>query len=260
MFNILATKFKQLTKAKDFNGLYVFTTVLQKGSKAHLLENHCQRLKKHALLNGFQEATLQNIQNKVRVLLQQNPTNEFSKTRIELTLIEGSEPLMTLTQTPTVLPSHKDILIVKTIPTQMLANPKERIKSNNYLPFFEKIKSEGYKLFIDNQNDISSGLFENFFLINPKEKTLTTPLISSLVLKGITRDWIIKKSAKLGWEIHEKNISVTEVTSNKTAFFSSSVRGILPISKIDDISLLKNELTNILSRDFNYSILQELEC
>jgi len=260
MFNILATKYKSLTKTSENNGLFVFTTLLQRGTKAHLLKEHCHRLHKHACLAGFPKSQLGNLLETVTHLLQSNPTPDYSKTRIQLLLDPHSEFKVTLKQVPVSFPVHQQNIHVQYVPSKFRPSEDERLKSNNYSPYFELIKDTNRSLFLDDQSNITSGLFENFFAANPKEKILTTPELNSLVLSGITRNWVLKRCEELGWRTQEKKIHMNEIKSYSSAFFTSSIQGIVPIKKISKTTLVECDFIEKLTKDFNYRILQVLDC
>lgn len=88
-------------------------------------------------------------------------------------------------------------------------------------------------LLLDHNNYIAEGPGENIFFV--KNNILTTPILGK-ILKGITRDSIIKIAKSLGYEVIERNILPQEINSFDGAFFTGTAAEITPISEISGTS------------------------
>lgn len=71
----------------------------------------------------------------------------------------------------------------------------------------------------------------NFFLIDASGRLLTP---ESEVLPGITRKKVIELAKEKGMEVVERKISLAEIYQAKEAFITSSIKGVLPVTTIDD--------------------------
>jgi branched-chain amino acid aminotransferase len=84
-------------------------------------------------------------------------------------------------------------------------------------------------LLLDHNGYIAEGPGENIFFV--KNNIITTPLLGK-ILKGITRDSVLKIAENLGYEIVERNILPEEINSFNGAFFTGTAAEITPISEI----------------------------
>ena len=85
-------------------------------------------------------------------------------------------------------------------------------------------------LMLDTEGYVSEGSGENIFII--KDGALkTTPLTS--VLKGITRDTVIKLAASKGVTVREERFTRDELYIADEAFFSGTAAEITPIREVD---------------------------
>lgn len=86
-------------------------------------------------------------------------------------------------------------------------------------------------LFLDNNNYVSEGVGENFFLVKAGE--IHTPQLGS-ILSGITRDTIIKLARKLNYTVMETNISLEQAYQADEAFFTGTAAEVTAIRSIND--------------------------
>jgi len=78
------------------------------------------------------------------------------------------------------------------------------------------------------------GVMSNFFAVKG-EKVITAP--ESGVLPGITRGIVLELARKLGLPCGEQPIQRGDISSLQEAFFSTSVRSIVPVVKLDGTTL-----------------------
>ncbi len=86
-------------------------------------------------------------------------------------------------------------------------------------------------IMFDTDNFAAEGSGENLFII--KNNKVITPKLNS-VLKGITRDAILKIAKDLGYETQEKDITKQELLEADEAFFTGTAAEVTPIRQIDD--------------------------
>ena len=111
-----------------------------------------------------------------------------------------------------------------------------KIKSLNYLNEFliEPLKKEknAFDVLYHSGHGITECPRSNFFVF--KDGTLITP--SENILHGITRR-IVLQLAKDYFKIEERAISLSEIKDIDEAFITSTTKGIVPVSQIDDIKI-----------------------
>ncbi len=95
-------------------------------------------------------------------------------------------------------------------------------------------KKLGYDeaLLLDHADNIAEGPGENIFFIKGTE--LHTPKLGK-ILSGITRDAVISFAKDCGYTVQERAITVNELSSFDSAFFTGTAAEITPIEKIDSI-------------------------
>ena len=80
---------------------------------------------------------------------------------------------------------------------------------------------------------ISESSRSNFFIVK-KDNTIVTP--KTHILNGITRKRVVE-IAQQHYKLIEKDISVRELKNAKEAFLSSTTKGTLPVTQVDDIKI-----------------------
>ena len=88
-------------------------------------------------------------------------------------------------------------------------------------------------LMLDYQGMVSEGSGENIFII--KDDIIYTPSMSSSVLKGITRDSVIKLAQKMNLEIREEQLPREMLYVADEIFFTGTAAEITPIRSVDKI-------------------------
>ncbi len=104
--------------------------------------------------------------------------------------------------------------------------------ANSYLAKQEALRN-GYAeaIMLDPRGYVSEGSAENIFVV--KDGAISTPPVSASILKGITRDCVMKiaKSEKL--ELVERDINRAELYTADEVFFSGTGGELTPITEID---------------------------
>ena len=88
---------------------------------------------------------------------------------------------------------------------------------------------------IDNGN-ITEGSTSNAWIIKSSNTIITHPA-NTKILKGVTRDTIIKISKKNNFNVIEKPFNLIEAKNAKEAFITSSTLSVLPVVKIDNYNI-----------------------
>ncbi|MBE4910102.1 D-amino-acid transaminase [Bacillus luteolus] len=127
------------------------------------------------------------------------------------------------------------------------------IKSLNLLPNViakQKAATNGHEeaIFI-RDGFITEGSSSNIFIV--KNGTLITTPATNFILHGITRAAVIKLASKCNIPFEERKFDREFLNEADEAFITSTSAEILPISKIDDISLSPNRpITNLLYNEY----------
>jgi len=86
-------------------------------------------------------------------------------------------------------------------------------------------------LFLTTDGYLSEGTSANLFVVRGGE--LATPSLACAVLAGTTRDWLLRWAATAGLTSHETLLTSRDLHEADEAFLSSSVAGILPVTRFD---------------------------
>jgi branched-chain amino acid aminotransferase len=84
-------------------------------------------------------------------------------------------------------------------------------------------------LFLTIEGDLSEATTANVFLVRGTE--LATPSLECAILPGTTRDWILAWAGDAGLTTSETRLSPDDLAGADEAFLSSSVAGILPVTR-----------------------------
>jgi branched-chain amino acid aminotransferase len=84
-------------------------------------------------------------------------------------------------------------------------------------------------LFLTIEGDLSEATTANVFLVRGRE--LATPSLDCAILPGTTRDWILGWAGRAGLTTAETRLSPADLAAADEAFLSSSVAGILPVTR-----------------------------
>lgn len=128
--------------------------------------------------------------------------------------------------------------------SKMRRNSTSKLIYHKSLCYYENIlehklaQSKGYDsaLFLNEKEDFSETAFANIFFI--KNNEIFTPPISSGLLKGTMRDYLIKN-----YNIIEKEINISEIMDFDEVFISNSLMGIRNVASIDDIKFEKDKIS-----------------
>jgi branched-chain amino acid aminotransferase len=86
-------------------------------------------------------------------------------------------------------------------------------------------------LFLTIDGRLSEATSANLFLIH--DRRLQTPSLDSAILPGTTRDWILDWGRNVGLDVGEMTLTPEDLHAADEAFLSSSVAGILPVTRYD---------------------------
>lgn len=144
-------------------------------------------------------------------------------------------------------------MIVSWIRRDPVDATSHEIKSLNYLnSILAKIEANNAgadeALILDANGYICEATGENIFII--KDGKLYTPPRSSGALPGITASVVKRIAAKLGYEVIERNITVTELYSADEVFLTGTGAEIMPVREVNKRRIGKGEMGPITEKIF----------
>ena len=116
----------------------------------------------------------------------------------------------------------------------------------------QEAMKEGYDeaLLLDDEDNISEGSGENFFIV--KNKTLYTPDLDAS-LDGITRKSIISLAEELEIKVKVKKVKLQDVLDADELFFTGTAAEVVPIRSVDKKLISdgeRGEVTTILQKNY----------
>jgi branched-chain amino acid aminotransferase len=153
-------------------------------------------------------------------------------------------PTIVIVVQPLVLPTQaayeRGIAAVVVDRTKGESGLDPSIKSGNYLAnvlaLREAIAAGGDDAIMKSASgDIAEGATSNLFLVasSPGSARIVTPSIETGLLEGITRRVVVQLARGLGLPPHEGRVTHDDLLAASEVFLTSSVRGIMPVTRID---------------------------
>ncbi len=106
-------------------------------------------------------------------------------------------------------------------------------------------------LFLNSKNQITEGATSNIFFV--KNNKIYTPIVSSGLLNGIMRQYII---SKIDLEIEEKEISLEDLREYDEVFLSNSLFGIMSVNKIENYNFKNRKISKMIFEKYKKEILE----
>ena len=169
--------------------------------------------------------------------------NQFLESRIRLTL-NKAELKIKCTELKNGPLSNKLVTYKGTRPITEIKN-NDRLLENKALAYAHS-HSAVDALLIDNQNYITEGSISNFFIV--KNNTLITP--NTNILKGTTRDIVLKLAKKMQIPVQLQNIHLNDLKDIQEAFITNAIKQIVPIFQINQQKLSINKITSTIQLEF----------
>ncbi|WNB92009.1 aminodeoxychorismate lyase [Bacillus sp. NEB1478] len=155
------------------------------------------------------------------------------------------EPTVILFTKPLALsskPSEKELVKLKTV--RNTPEGEKRIKSHHYLnsilgkrELTNPLTQEGF--FLTKEGYISEGTVSNLFWVNEGE--LFTPCVSTGILEGITRKWMLHTSELLNIPVKTGNYTINELKRSEEVFLTNSIQELVPVRRFEDKEYAGNE-------------------
>jgi len=130
--------------------------------------------------------------------------------------------------------------IIRNIPPQCM---DPRCKTRSRLHYFiakrEALKKdpESFAVLLDINGNLTESSGANFFIVSNGALYTSDP---HNILNGISRQTVIELAKELNIKTYERDISLYDAYNADEAFFTTTSYCILPVSKINDVSIGKN--------------------
>jgi branched-chain amino acid aminotransferase len=217
-------------------------------------EEHVSRLKESMRLSGCRftpdSALIRNI---IPDLLSRNKLKS-GNIKLVVHVGDSNSPIIFTYIIPHVYPSRAMYIkgvntavykIVRKDPNVKRISPEIRKQLSGFI--IEKKIFEA--LLVDENAFITEGSKSNVFFI--KSNTVYTAP-DETVLKGITRDKILKLCKHLNYNVIEKSVSINNLNTMEASFITGTSPGVLPIRKINRLLFaVDNLLLNALRKEYN---------
>jgi branched-chain amino acid aminotransferase len=232
----------------------VYETLRTVGANVLELEPHLRRLRRSAVGIAFElpfsDADIAD------AIAQTLAAAGNPKSRIRVIVTRGTGPIMLDTRV-----AESPVLVVLVTPLEDL-NPAERLrglsavvvgrhdifrsglvglKTGNYLGnilALHQAHDQGADdaILCNADGEVAEGSTSNLFLVI--EGRVHTPSLASGLLAGITRDLVIRLlETRLGLQTVERTVLVDELTRADELFLTSSIRGVMPVTKLDGVAV-----------------------
>ena len=141
---------------------------------------------------------------------------------------------------PTVFLTISEFAAVSQKPSIAIVRPDIRWRRNsiksvsllgNVLLMQEARDSGAHEAILHRDHLVTEASTSNVFVI--RGQSLVTPLLSDLILPGITRHLVIEMASQIGLDVIEEPIHVDSLSDADGVFVSSSIRGLMPIVELD---------------------------
>jgi branched-chain amino acid aminotransferase len=245
--------FKDLVFQRGY-GLFDFFRLV--GNQPLFMEDHLHRFYSSAeamhLKMPFSKAEMTGL---IQRLIERN---NLPHTGIRLGLTGGYSPDGFNTATPNLVISQSNFSLplkehsengLKLVSYQHVRQ-LPHIKTIDYLmpvwlqPF---LKEKGADDVLYHQNGIISECARNNFFIITKDDKIITP--DKNILFGITRKKLLELASK-EFEIEETTVTLDEIKEAKEAFITGTIKQVLPIAQIDDLTFSQTKISKHLLQLF----------
>ncbi|MFE7064922.1 aminodeoxychorismate lyase [Sutcliffiella sp. NPDC057660] len=138
-----------------------------------------------------------------------------------------------------------------------------RLKSHHYLnnllgkrELGKLSDTEG--IFLTREGYVAEGVVSNIFWV--KNNTLYTPSISTGILNGVTRQYVIHLASLLGVKVEEGTFTKEDLLRSEEVFVTNSTQEMVRISRVDDVefSIIRHTLFERLKELYKESTNRQL--
>ena len=220
-------------------GRGAFETIKVVDGKPLFLDKHLSRLKKSLRFFGIEKDI---DEGKIYAYINSSEEKNFA-----LKLIVSDKNFLLTSRPDNYREDNKNY---KLILSEVRRNSSSKVIYHKSLSYYENImehrwaQDRGYDsaLFINEREEVCETSFANIFLVRNGE--IFTPTISSGLLKGTMRDYILES-----YKVKEDVISFKDIDTYDEVFISNSLMGVRNVSLINNVNFNKDEVTRLIQRN-----------
>jgi 4-amino-4-deoxychorismate lyase len=145
------------------------------------------------------------------------------------TMILYTKPLVQMNKK-----AEKELVVLQTI--RNTPEGKQRLKSHHYLnsilgkrELTDGLAQEG--LFLTEEGYVSEGTVSNLFWVI--DDVLYSPCVSTGILDGITRKWVLNASELLNIPVKTGKYKVEDLKKASEVFLTNSIQELVPVSRLE---------------------------
>lgn len=191
--------------------------------------------------------------------------NPESKVRIVVTRGAGPvildarhsvSPVLCVMVSPLVLPEPEDYVrgisaVIVHVERHAKNAVHPNLKTGNYLPNIMALRAATNRrgedaILCNEQGFVTEGATSNVFIV--KDGAVATPPIAVGLLEGITRLTILECARELGLDVSERDLRPEDVREADEVFLTSSVRGVMPVTMVDSMTLGRGSIGPVTER------------
>lgn len=231
--------------SSNFFGRGVFETILLK-KKCVFLENHLERLREGCMILDLDlNVSKEEIEN---LIFRENIENKALK----ITVTEKNI-IISLREIPYNKKSYEEGFSLKI--SKVLRNSTSKltyIKSTCYVENLmekEAARKERFNevLFLNERGELTEGSTSNLFFI--KGNNIHTPRVSSGLLNGIIRKWIVKN-----YSVIEETYTLDDLINSDGIFVTNSLMGIMKVNRLENLDFDENKFIENIRAEYENSL------
>ena len=219
-------------------GRGAFETIKVVDGKSLFLDKHLSRLKKSLRFFGIEKDI---DEGKIYAYINSSEEKNFA-----LKLIVSDKNFLLTSRPDNYREDNKNY---KLILSEVRRNSSSKVIYHKNLSYYENImehrwaQDQGYDsaLFINEREEVCETSFANIFFVRNGE--IFTPTISSGLLKGTMRDYILES-----YKVKDDVISFKDIYTYDEVFISNSLMGVRNVSSINNVNFNKDEVTRLIQR------------
>jgi branched-chain amino acid aminotransferase len=238
-------------------GLGLFETILAVDGRPVFLDQHLARHAVGCARLGWPPPDPAKVEQGIHDLLHANQLT-IGSARVRLFQTAGSGPLADLARGPSALtlltaatltPGPETISLTLSPWVRNERSPLAGLKCASYaenLLALAAAQAAGFNepLFLNTRDEVCETATANLFLV--KDGTLRTPALTSGCLPGIARAQVLTQARAQGLPTEETTLHLADLHHADELFLTSSLRGIVPITRFDDLLLTAGAITSRL--------------
>ncbi|MEM1443965.1 MAG: aminotransferase class IV [Verrucomicrobiota bacterium] len=239
-----------ITDPAMIQGHGLFETIQAYEGRPFALSEHLDRLESGCETLGLNPPPREKVETSFQELMKVNELLPVATCRLRLTIAGGREAQIEVYEaTPS--PHHPETAQVITGP--LIRNERSVLNGIKTLSYGENAvatrmtKEQGATeaLWSNTREDLCEGTWSNVFVrISGKWKT---PPLESGCLPGVTRSLVLHLAREHGLEIEEESIPIHNLSAVESAFLTSAIREIQPVTRIDEKELSSHIDSDILA-------------